>query len=441
MDVRRLHLRRRHRCREEGERRGHRDRGGRPEGAVELGPVEQRAAARESLADAIAWLGLAPGRLRHLHRAVATPTPPVSPPRRSSPPASRGRRPKAATWIEDLRVTQRGRPHHGATSAGDLGAIAYDKAAFDARQVPRDHARRPLRVASLDRAGRAGARPAVVSAGSVAVDRLVGVRRCEARVLLAAAPLLLSIGVALPVTAPAPAYAAGSRCAPGTGVTVVVDYGALGGGIQLGCDPRRRRQERGVGDERGGHRLGVHPGPAVRVPHRGQAQHQPGVLPGHAPGGRLLGAVLVRRHARLDLRHPGRLVAVGPRGRLHRLALPEQLDEDEAGCRADRGRRPSRSRSPKPSPARSPRPEPSPSRRRARPPSPSSSARRGRPRPSGEPSGEADEAAPRRRSARRRGPCRREGRQGREGGKGDKDRKDDRRRTRATGRSRPRSRS
>ena len=33
------------------------------------------------------------------------------------------------------------------------------------------------------------------------------------------------------------AEAASGRCAPGTGVTVVVDYGPLGGGTEIGCDP------------------------------------------------------------------------------------------------------------------------------------------------------------------------------------------------------------
>jgi hypothetical protein len=34
-----------------------------------------------------------------------------------------------------------------------------------------------------------------------------------------------------------PSAAASGRCAPGTGVTVVVDYGPLGGGTVIGCDP------------------------------------------------------------------------------------------------------------------------------------------------------------------------------------------------------------
>jgi hypothetical protein len=35
----------------------------------------------------------------------------------------------------------------------------------------------------------------------------------------------------------ATAHAAPGRCAPGTGVTVVVDFGGLGGGVPIGCDP------------------------------------------------------------------------------------------------------------------------------------------------------------------------------------------------------------
>ena len=43
--------------------------------------------------------------------------------------------------------------------------------------------------------------------------------------------------VALAVIPAGPASAASGRCAPGTGVTVVVDYGPLGGGVVIGCDP------------------------------------------------------------------------------------------------------------------------------------------------------------------------------------------------------------
>ena len=35
-----------------------------------------------------------------------------------------------------------------------------------------------------------------------------------------------------------PASAAGGYCAKGSGVTVVVDDGALGGGTSIGCDPQ-----------------------------------------------------------------------------------------------------------------------------------------------------------------------------------------------------------
>ena len=52
--------------------------------------------------------------------------------------------------------------------------------------------------------------------------------------LLAAAGLVVVTGGT--VAAP-PATAADDRCAPGSGVTVVVDFGPLGGGTPIGCDP------------------------------------------------------------------------------------------------------------------------------------------------------------------------------------------------------------
>ncbi|MDX6327510.1 MAG: hypothetical protein QOK15_3864 [Nocardioidaceae bacterium] len=52
----------------------------------------------------------------------------------------------------------------------------------------------------------------------------------------AVAAVLLGAG-ATAVLVGAPADAQPGRCAPGTGVTVVVDYGPLGGGTQTGCDP------------------------------------------------------------------------------------------------------------------------------------------------------------------------------------------------------------
>lgn len=47
--------------------------------------------------------------------------------------------------------------------------------------------------------------------------------------------LVVGVPTALPV-GPA-AQAAPGRCEPGTGVTVVVDFGGLGGGVPVGCDP------------------------------------------------------------------------------------------------------------------------------------------------------------------------------------------------------------
>ena len=49
---------------------------------------------------------------------------------------------------------------------------------------------------------------------------------------LAAVLSLLGVGLV-----PTPAQAAGGRCAEGTGVTVVVDPGPLGGGVRIGCAP------------------------------------------------------------------------------------------------------------------------------------------------------------------------------------------------------------
>jgi hypothetical protein len=57
-----------------------------------------------------------------------------------------------------------------------------------------------------------------------ATERLVGV---ATSVLLLLAVSLVGAG---------PAEAASGRCAAGTGVTVVVDYGSLGGGVAIGCD-------------------------------------------------------------------------------------------------------------------------------------------------------------------------------------------------------------
>lgn len=56
----------------------------------------------------------------------------------------------------------------------------------------------------------------------------------------AAASLVLALLFALPLTLvgpAAPAAAAPGRCEPGMGVTVVVDFGGLGGGVPIGCDP------------------------------------------------------------------------------------------------------------------------------------------------------------------------------------------------------------
>ncbi len=53
----------------------------------------------------------------------------------------------------------------------------------------------------------------------------------------AAATATLVALAAVPLAPAGPAAAASGRCAPGTGVTVVLDYGPIGGGVVIGCDP------------------------------------------------------------------------------------------------------------------------------------------------------------------------------------------------------------
>lgn len=55
-------------------------------------------------------------------------------------------------------------------------------------------------------------------------------RRWFATVLAA-----LAVAGGLVLTEPAPRAAHAAACSPGTGVTVVVDYGPLGGGVVVGC--------------------------------------------------------------------------------------------------------------------------------------------------------------------------------------------------------------
>ena len=56
--------------------------------------------------------------------------------------------------------------------------------------------------------------------------------------VLAATLLGVGLVIGAPVVLQAgSADAAPGRCEPGTGVTVVVDFGALGGGVPIGCDP------------------------------------------------------------------------------------------------------------------------------------------------------------------------------------------------------------
>ncbi|MDX6302713.1 MAG: hypothetical protein QOF53_3927 [Nocardioidaceae bacterium] len=64
-------------------------------------------------------------------------------------------------------------------------------------------------------------------------------RRTPRRLLALLAAAL--VGAAAGQVAPGPADAASGYCASGTGVTVVVDYGSLGRGTSVGCDPRGAR--------------------------------------------------------------------------------------------------------------------------------------------------------------------------------------------------------
>src|SRR3954447_8300365 len=52
----------------------------------------------------------------------------------------------------------------------------------------------------------------------------------------AAGLTLLAAATVGSATIPAPAYASAGRCAQGSGVTVVVDFGSLGGGARIGGD-------------------------------------------------------------------------------------------------------------------------------------------------------------------------------------------------------------
>ena len=63
-------------------------------------------------------------------------------------------------------------------------------------------------------------------------------QRLASLVAAVAAVAVVAAGAVVPLTAASPAAAAGGYCAKGSGVTVVVDTGALGGGTSIGCDGR-----------------------------------------------------------------------------------------------------------------------------------------------------------------------------------------------------------
>ncbi len=132
------------------------------------------------------------------------------------------------------------------------------------------------------------------------------------------------VGAAASQGAPGAATAASGFCPAGTGVTVVVDGGPVGGGTSVGCDPAGANTPGSTVVPRAGFSLSLR-GPAarVRVPHRRAPGHVARELWQHPALGRLLGTVLVRRQVRrVELRQRGHRLAQGARRRVHRLAVP-----------------------------------------------------------------------------------------------------------------------
>ena len=147
---------------------------------------------------------------------------------------------------------------------------------------------------------------------------------------LAAAVLATgAAGLGLVAQATAPAEAAG--CSGPTGVTVVVDHGPLGGGVDQVCN-RRRWQLRGLAVHGVGLLADLRPAPArLRLPNRRPARLRP--VRRHPTLGRLLGAVVVRREVGLvGLRLGGRRLADRPRRWVRRLRVADRL-QDRAGRR------------------------------------------------------------------------------------------------------------
>ena len=89
------------------------------------------------------------------------------------------------------------------------------------------------------------------------------------------------------------------RCAAGTGVTVVVDYGPLGGGTQIGCDPTGAGKAASQVVPAAGFPLTYVNGEGFVCRIDGKPDDSDGELSTHAAGGRLLGALLVRRNLRV----------------------------------------------------------------------------------------------------------------------------------------------
>ena len=144
-------------------------------------------------------------------------------------------------------------------------------------------------------------------------------RHLAAAVLVAAAAGTLAPGPTSPAQA--------ATCADSGGVSVVVDFKGLGGGLQSVCDSSGGGQKAAALFDAQRVRADLRPADAgLRVPGPGAPGERP--VHQHLTRQRLLGAVVVQRHDRqVVLLHPGRRLADDPRGRL-------------GGLRLGRGRRP-----------------------------------------------------------------------------------------------------
>ena len=178
---------------------------------------------RAALGSAIAWL--APPARERLPSAAAPPRPPTA---NSTGLAGwalgltgpvRSRRATPPAWL----AQPPGRGHAGRHAAGRASAapIAYDNAALKAAKKDGITDDDPRPVASCHLAGRPGAARACTAAA------LSGVLEHVVRLVAA---VLMTAAAGLGVSAPAQA----ATCCTAHGVTVVVDFHQLGGGVQIG---------------------------------------------------------------------------------------------------------------------------------------------------------------------------------------------------------------